>query len=551
VRREYLPERFKIPESVSEQFSHELAEWLNPVEGNGNQESLYLCNTRLWLAGLSKKYGHSITIDKVPDKEWEPLLDKYDSFWFMGIYIPSEASRNHAKKYTNQYRYALPDLNPDKDVTASPFAISEYVPNPQIADSWISWDKMVDKLHNHGKEVFIDFVPNHTGLDHPWAKQHPTYYILGSEQQYRNNPDFFYKVTADDGIIYFIAHGKDPNYPEWADTLQLNYANPEVQDEMGNLMLKLIEHSDGIRCDMAMLLNPSTFIRTWGWILNDGQRDYIRSNHFWRKKIPLVREKAKKLKKNIDIAGEIYWDKDDLSQVFDHIYDNRLYELFVDVSSGRNISELKSYLEYLLRSADSDKRCRGWEYTENHDEERSANRLGRLSKTFTVLAGVIPGSVFLVNQGQEEGRKIRPPMQIGRFPDEAVDADTAKFFEDFFALKHTKLFQYGKVKMATISTRDPNIIAIEVRSPDNSFCAVICINPSNYVAECSIPEVDSRKNAIVVSLTDVRDIKPDQIRMNGIFVGLKPGEVQTVFFSNKSVEIKPAARSRHNLAFAS
>jgi hypothetical protein len=38
---------------------------------------------------------------------------------------------------------------------------------------------------------------------------------------------------------------------------------PEVHQAMTEQLLSLVDHVDGLRCDMAMLLNPSTFLRTW------------------------------------------------------------------------------------------------------------------------------------------------------------------------------------------------------------------------------------------------------------------------------------------------
>lgn len=60
----------------------------------------------------------------------------------MGIYAPSENSAHHAKQYAHQYRYAIPDLDTEHDVLASPFTIPEYSPNPFIASDLGSLDRM-------------------------------------------------------------------------------------------------------------------------------------------------------------------------------------------------------------------------------------------------------------------------------------------------------------------------------------------------------------------------------------------------------------------------
>ena len=39
------------------------------------------------------------------------------------------------------------------------------------------------RLRKYGLRLMLDFVPNHTGLDHPWVEDHPEYYIPGSEER--------------------------------------------------------------------------------------------------------------------------------------------------------------------------------------------------------------------------------------------------------------------------------------------------------------------------------------------------------------------------------
>jgi hypothetical protein len=46
--------------------------------------------------------------------------------------------------------------------------------------------------------------------------------------------------------------------------LQLNYANPELQAGRIDDLIGIAGKCDGVRCDMAMLLLPEIFQRTWG-----------------------------------------------------------------------------------------------------------------------------------------------------------------------------------------------------------------------------------------------------------------------------------------------
>lgn len=519
----------------------EFKDWLKPSE-IGQHQSLYLINTRLWIDQLSKKYNHPITVDTVPNAEWNNLFEKYDYFWFMGIYTPSIASQEHAKKWCHELRYALPDLDPNKDVAASPFAIPEYVPNQKIAKNWQAWDKMVNKLHQHGKKVMIDFVPNHTALDAKLAKNNPEYFIQGSQHQYNSNPNLFYPVIANDSQTYYIAHGKDPNFPQWADTLQLNYGVPGLHEEMAKQLLELSRHSDGVRCDMAMLLNPQTFIRTWGWALSESQKDYLWQHPFWQEKIPLVKTNAQK---QFDFLGEIYWDKEYLGQVFDYIYNQDFYNVLHE-----SPQTLKSQVQYLLETKKSCRHYHDTLYIENHDEQRASQVLGpKLSKAAAVLAGIIPNSIFMVNQGQEKGLKIKPPMQISRFPKEESDLETQIFYDKLLNLTNSCLFKQGEWNLADINSISGDTIALKVLSPDKKIGAVVCINLYNNYAKCTIPEITTQKIATVISLTESKDIVMDITRSNGIFIGLDPGEVQVVYFSNiNSVEALKSHSLRQNLS---
>lgn len=519
----------------------EFKDWLKPSEV-GEHQTLYLVNTRLWIDQLSKKYHRQITIDTIPNNEWDKLFEKYDYFWFMGIYAPSKASQEHAKKWCHEFRYALPDLDPEKDVVASPFAIPEYVPNPKIAKNWQSWDKMLNKLHRHGKKVMIDFVPNHTALDAELAKSHPEYFIQGNLDQYNSQPNFFYPVVTNNGQTYYIAHGKVPNFPEWADTLQLNYGVPELHDEMTKQLLELSRHSDGVRCDMAMLLDPSTFIRTWGWLLSGEQKSFIEKHSFWHEKIPLIKEN---LCRQFDFLGEIYWDKEYLGHVFDYIYNQDFYKILLESPQA-----LKSQVQKILAAGKNGRHYHDALYIENHDEERASQILrSEQSKAAAALAGIIPNSIFMVNQGQEEGWRIRPPMQISRFPNEVVNTDTQLFYDKLLHLFRSRLFKQGEWDLTDINPICGDVIALKVLSPDKKLGAIVCINLYSNYAKCTIPEITAKKNVNVISLTESKDIITDTVRSNGIFIGLDPGEVQIVYFSNINPEEVPESQYyRKNLS---
>jgi glycosidase len=128
----------------------------------------------------------------------------------------------------------------------------------------------------------LDFVPNHTGLDHLWVEDHPEYYIAGTELDLARAPQNYTRVKRMRGEL-LLAYGRDPYFAGWPDTLQLNYGNPAIQEAMIAELLRIGGQCDGVRCDMAMLVLPDVFERTWGqraplfWDVRDDEAEFCRS----------------------------------------------------------------------------------------------------------------------------------------------------------------------------------------------------------------------------------------------------------------------------------
>ncbi len=79
-----------------------------------------------------------------------------------------------------------------------------------------------------GLRVLFDFVPNHTSIHHPYAEDCEAY---GVTSHYYS----FYQHEMNDGAMYSSQYHKDKNgfvYYFWNDLVNLNYANPEVQQWM-------------------------------------------------------------------------------------------------------------------------------------------------------------------------------------------------------------------------------------------------------------------------------------------------------------------------------
>src|SRR5260221_315122 len=246
------------------------------------------------------------------------------------------------------------------------------------------------RLPARGLRLMLDFVPNHTALDHPWVRARPDFYIEGSEQELAAAPENYCQVETDHGPR-ILANGRDPNFPGWPDTLQLNYANSALQAAQMAELASISEQCDGLRCDMAMLLLPDVFQRSWG----------LTPAPFWPKAIMAMR----RAHPGFTFLAEAYWDLEwELQQEgFDYCYDKRLYDR-LRTSDGVSIrAHLAAGLDYQDRLA---------RFLENHDEPRAAASFPwQRHQAAAIVTFFVPGLRFF-HQGQLHGPHIHLPVHL-------------------------------------------------------------------------------------------------------------------------------------------
>ena len=372
--------------------------------------TIFEINTWVWLSGLGEKSGTSFDLGSVPSAEWDAIASYgFDSVWLMGVWERSPAGTAIANQNNNlldDFRRALPDFRPQDNV-GSPYCIRRY-----IVDEHLGGAKGLaiarKELKKRNMRLILDFVPNHVAPDHPWALQHPEYFIAGSAEDVRNDPASFMAIQ---GRVF--ACGRDPYFPAWPDVLQLNAFEPGLRKAAIETISDIGSQCDGIRCDMAMLLLNPIFERTWG--SRAGQQP---ATEYWADVIPAV----KKVHRDFLFIAEAYWDLEwQLQQLgFDFCYDKRLYDrLEHDTAESVRLhlcADLR-YQEKLLR------------FIENHDEPRAAATFSRAKElAAAVTTSTLPGA-RLFHEGQFEGRKIRLPVFLGRRPEEPADLELQAFYK--------------------------------------------------------------------------------------------------------------------------
>ena len=382
-----------------------------------------------WLERLSARENRRVMLDSVPASDWDAIAAHgFTQLFLMGVWSRSPLGRELALEdpgLRTVYDQALPGWNED-DVVGSPYCINGYVPDSRMGD-WPGLDAARRELNARGISLILDFVPNHTAFDHPWTRQHPERYVLGSEDDLREAPDDFRRVGE-----AIVACGRDPFFAPWRDVAQLNYFNPDTRRAMAAELRSVAAHCDGMRCDMAMLVLNDVFERTWRRILHD--RWPTPDEEFWPSVIPALPEMV--------FLAEVYWDLEWTlqQQGFHYTYDKRLLDRLYGSSPGQVRGHLYAEPAYSGRLV---------RFLENHDEPRSATALASRLPAGAALFSTLPGMRFYFD-GQLEGRRTRFPVQLGRWAEEPVDSRLAAFYERLLATTAVPLFHAGEWKLIEV-----------------------------------------------------------------------------------------------------
>ena len=370
--------------------------------------SLYQINTRVWLTALSRQLGRRATLDDIPDAELDRLAAMgIDWIWLLSVWqtgAAAQAVSSSNPEWRHDFEQTLPDLTED-DIPGSGFAITGYTVHRDLGGD-AALARVRERMRQRGLKLMLDFVPNHMAPDHPWVEEHSEYFIPGTEMDLARAPKNYTWARRQRGDL-LLAYGRDPYFDGWPDTLQLNYANPALQEAMIGELTRISEQCDGVRCDMAMLVLPDVFERTWG----------IRAPLFWPEATSRVRERTP----GFCFMAEVYWDRewDMQQQGFDYAYDKRLYDRLRE-GHARSVREhFHAGLDY------QDKLAR---FLENHDEPRAAATFpSGQHEAAAVITFLAPGLRFF-HQGQFEGRLKRISPHLGRAPEEPVNESLKQFY---------------------------------------------------------------------------------------------------------------------------
>ncbi len=190
-----------------------------------------------------------------------------NTLWFMPIHPISETKRS--------------------GILGSYYSITDYrLVNPEFGTNE-DFKELIDKAHDMGMKVMMDWVANHTGWDCAWITEHPEWYTKNSAGN----------IISPDGM-------------GWPDVADLNYDNQEMRAEMIACMKYWVQEYDvdGFRCDFATGV-PQDFWET-------------------------ARTELEEIKP-VYMLAEDHLVKELLDEAFDFNYNWNLYDCMIEVAKDR------------------------------------------------------------------------------------------------------------------------------------------------------------------------------------------------------------------------
>lgn len=322
-----------------------------------------------------------------------------------------------------------------KGTLGSYYSIRDYKGvNPEFG-TLDDFKKVVEKAHQEGMKVIIDWVANHTSWDHIWITEHPEWYT---------------KDSLDKMVSPF----------DWSDVADLNYENKELWAGMLDALKYWVGETDidGYRCDVAGMV-PVEF-----WDNARAELDKI-------KPVFMLAE-AEEPQHHV--------------RAFDMSYGWELHHIMNSIAKGKkNAMDLEKYLikQDTLYPTDAYRML----FTSNHDENSwngtEFERMGEGSICMAVLTATLPG-MPLVYSGQESAFNER----LRFFEKDTIDWKDYRlepFYRKLFALKHAYQPLWngswgGKMERVS-TTADTSIFAfVRVKEGDKVF---VMANLSGEVKE--------------------------------------------------------------------
>ncbi len=364
-----------------------------------------------------------------------------------------------------------------KGPLGSYYAVSDYTKvNPEFG-TLEDFKALVNKAHELGIYVILDWVPGHTGWSHHWIESNDAYYLKNRKGEIID------PVNPQTGQSY-----------GWTDVADLNYENMEMREAMRNAMLYWVKECDidGYRIDQAYAVPVPFYEKTFA---------------------------ALKEVKDIFLLAEtdIYHPGGlPLVSRFDATYDWPGHGLSKEVAQGRkNANDFHRHMERSLRLYGMENILVN--FVANHDENSWNGTVnesyGAAGNAFMALDFTLPG-MPLIYSGQEYDLDKRLQFfQKDSFP--KVEGATMKLLQQLGALKnhHPALASgsEGGTYTRIPTSKDYQVLAFERIKDKDTLVAIV--NLSKDYAQFTMPKNGKYRRyqdmkAVILSESYQYDMKP-------------------------------------------
>ncbi len=359
-----------------------------------------------------------------------------------------------------------------KGSLGSYYAVASYTDiNPEFG-TLADFNATVNQAHALGMKVLIDYVPNHSGADHPWLTTHPDFYETDST-------------------------GKPTYTADWSDTRELNFNNLVMQDSMINTMKYWLNVTkiDGFRVDVA-----------WGVPYS-----------FWDKCIPAL----KKLR-NIYLLAEA--DDAKLHELgFDATYSWKEFHMLNDIAAGKkDILALDTVLQNINKEFMMG--AQRLYFTSNHDENSwnkadYATMPGAIHAPFAVFTQTYDRTMPLIYSGQEEP-VLRPLAFFEKDSIEFKKYERAYFYTTLLKLRKSNPAFADNANFKRLKVNLPGQIMAYERS-NGQDKVVVVLNLSNQPQQAIVDGITPGLYVDAFTGQNPKDIRYIQMKAWGYQVFVK------------------------------
>ncbi len=359
-----------------------------------------------------------------------------------------------------------------KGSLGSYYAVASYTDiNPEFG-TLADFNATVNQAHALGMKVLIDYVPNHSGADHPWLTTHPDFYETDST-------------------------GKPTYTADWSDTRELNFNNLVMQDSMINTMKYWLNVTkiDGFRVDVA-----------WGVPYS-----------FWDKCIPAL----KKLR-NIYLLAEA--DDAKLHELgFDATYSWKEFHMLNDIAAGKkDILALDTVLQNINKEFMMG--AQRLYFTSNHDENSwnkadYATMPGAIHAPFAVFTQTYDRTMPLIYSGQEEP-VLRPLAFFEKDSIEFKKYERAYFYTTLLKLRKSNPAFADNANFKRLKVNLPGQIMAYERT-NGQDKVVVVLNLSNQPQQAIVDGITPGLYVDAFTGQNPKDIRYIQMKAWGYQVFVK------------------------------